>query len=780
MGPLNRRLALAVFAILVLAAPLLFGAVDRVVQIGLVLLLGIGFLLVPPAVPHLRRWVKWSIALGIGLVLAKEFLPAALFGETMWRGVLARDFGIAFLPTHNPEPGRALDAILAAAIAGAWFVWTRTLAEDRKSRLLLAWILLGSVTVFAVVCLALGTRADSMILGWRYTPGWTGFGLFPNRNHTAALLAMGALLGCGCLAQAARRKRWTLLASSLLAVSVIFVAMLESKSRGGLMGFGCGIAVFGALTLCKMRSRAALASTLAAAFLCAGMFLAFGAKVSARFNSPEEGNIPTNLRWGIWNDTVGMWKDAPVFGHGLETFAQLFPLYQHVRPEEHAVIHPESSWLLWLVELGALPTLLGAAALAFFLSKNVRGLLESERGFFIRAGCFAAVAALLCHSIWDVPAHRWGTAGFGLAMLAIACPLRQRDSALRLDRMTALVPLGIAGFWLLPFFYDAPEASPETLKRLLARSASTPTRVPVETLQSELRWFPLDYHLHQALGLRLLVTAKNLDEAWREFRAADRLATFLWQLPFAQAWASRQYSSGMTVYFWSLAIERGGRRTDDIFQIALRNTQDLDVAESFWASYSVDHPEFLLSYADFLPDRDAGRAVYDRWWKTRGSTASTQDLKPFEIQRFYGAALKWGAPEQLELWMKRHSEMEERDYKAWARLLHAWGRDEAAWQLLAHWIKEPQFSVAQNTSQLTHPEMLEAKWRANPADALSAQAFAEACLRRGELERERQVIFTIADGEKPPLWFVRKAAYLRAQNGDFSSAAAMLLHESGG
>ena len=40
----------------------------------------------------------------------------------------------------------------------------------------------------------------------------------------------------------------------------------------------------------------------------------------------------------------------------------------------------------------------------------------------------------------DVPAHRWGTAGFAIAMLALACPLRLREPHVQLRRTTALVP----------------------------------------------------------------------------------------------------------------------------------------------------------------------------------------------------------------------------------------------------------------------------------------------------------------------------------------------------
>src|SRR5215210_4838503 len=236
MASLNRRVALAIFGALVLAAPLLFGASDRVVQIGLLAGLALGCMVAPPAVPRLSRWLKIAIALLIGVVIVKEFLPFAWFGGTVvWRKTLTQDYGVAFPATHNPEPGRAVDAILALAAAGAWFVWVRALVDDRRDRLVIAWCLFGAAAVVAVMCLALGYRSDWMIYGWRYTPGWRGYGPFPNRNHSATLLAMGALVGCGCTVRAARRKQWAPFCAGLPGIAVIFVAMLESKSRGGLI-----------------------------------------------------------------------------------------------------------------------------------------------------------------------------------------------------------------------------------------------------------------------------------------------------------------------------------------------------------------------------------------------------------------------------------------------------------------------------------------------------------------------------------------------------------------
>lgn len=813
--------AVAIFGALAVSAPLLFGASDHSVQIGLLAALALGFFLTPPVVPRLSRGLKLCLALPLAFVVAKEFLPSAWFGPTLWRTALAHDFDLAFPATHNPEPGRAVDAVLAMAAAGAWFVWVRSLAAERKRRLVLAWCLFGAAVVVAAVCLLLGHRDDWMIYGLRYTPGWRGYGPFPNRNHTATLLAMGVLVGCGCAIRSARRRDWLMLGGAIPAIALVFVAMLESKSRGGLIGFVCGLAVFGGLVLARSRTRAAVSIALSLVLLSAGLVLAFGRQLLERFASATDGSIPENLRWDIWRDTLALWRDAPWFGHGLGTFAQVFPFYQTIEAEEQIALHPESSWLLWTVELGAVAVAAAAVMLAVFGVWNLRGMFATERGFFVRAGCLAALAAVICHSALDVPAHRWAIAGWGLALLAIVCPLRAEAPRFALPRSTALVPLAIAGFWVLPATIGRPLWSPESLRTVLAKSATAPAEVPAARLENALRYFPLSAELHQALGVRYLAaaTAGRWSQAWREFRLANRLVPVAWQLPVKQAWMAQPHSPGMALHFWALALERAGRRTGDLFAAAYKNTSVLPEAREFWRHYVERRPEYLLLYAESVSDASPqeARAAFHRWWGTRaragsaiavastgassaaetewmtaaasstagstgasgGGVAGTDaggELKLFEIEYFYRCARKWATRAQIDEWMKRHASREPDDFRHWAALLHLRQDDAAAWGLLARWIKEPAFPAGRGRS--VPLGTLETTFAMNPADAVNAQALAAECLRRGDAERSRQVILKVAESTaNPPAWFRDKAAHLHAASGDHTSAVKLLLRD---
>jgi hypothetical protein len=519
-----------------------------------------------------------------------------------------------------------------------------------------------------------------------------------------------------------------------------------------------------------------VAGALAGGFLCATLVLSFGTKVLSRFGTQGEGDIPNNLRWQIWQDGLRVWHDAPLWGHGLGTFAAIFPFYQSVVVPEQVVLHPESSWLLWLDEFGVIPVGIGAALLLYFIARNAIGAVRAgDRGFFIRAGAFAGVFGLLCHGFWDVPLHRWGTAAFALALLAIACPPLLRRRQIRLSPLWAGVPLAIALFWWLPFKGDGPAWSPDGLRQILDRLASAPTSASLEQLKGIERYFPLDSELHQQIGIRELIVAQRPDQAWQEFRIADRLSPSSWTLPSMQAWLARDVSPGMSFHFWSLAIERCGRRAPDIFTAAYNNSIDLKGGSEFWQSYAEGHPEFLLCYAQVVSSDEQGKAAFDEWWKERGSSGAS--LEDWELTAFYYTIRKWGNRAELETWMSLRRDREPADYKTWASILHDWQMDADAWNILSRRIKEPEFPASSDDETI---QMLEANWRAHPDDPVTAQAYARQCSLNGDTATSAQVILSVAAGKNPPLWFIEKAAFLYAGKKDYSTAVSSLLRLEAG
>jgi hypothetical protein len=332
------------------------------------------------------------------------------------------------------------------------------------------------------------------------------------------------------------------------------------------------------------------------------------------------------------------------------------------------------------------------------------------------------------------------------------------------------VPLLIGAFWLLPYYGYGPAWSPFATQQLLERLPYAPTLASLDELKGIEHWFPLDANLHQQIGVRELVVARQSGQAWKEFRVADRLAPAQWTLPTLQGWLSRQISPGMSFHFWSVAVERAGRRAPDIFTAAYHDCIDLQGGEEFWHGYAEGHPEFLLTYAQLTANEEESKAAYDEWWKARG--VSTAGLEKWEITDFYFLVQRWGNAAQLEIWMNRRPELEPNDYRTWATILHDWQLDADAWTILSRRVKEPAFPAAAVGES---SEAIEVNWREHPEDPLNAQAYARACWQNGEKAKSEQVILSVATGKSPPAWFIEKAAFLYAARKDYATAVTSLL-----
>lgn len=767
--PWGRWIALAVFALIAVAGPLAFGAVDRITQIGLLALLAIGVLAQPPAIARPGKWANALLLALLGIVLVKEFAPASWFGATDWRTTLTQSYALALPWTHNPEPSRAFDILLACAAAAVWLAWTRTLAAERANRPIMAWSLFAAAAIVAAVSFATHGTDPQAIYGMRFTPGWRGFGPFPNRNHSACFFAMGAIIGAGCITWAGVRKRYGLLALGAGLFTLVLAAMLATQSRGGVIAFGSGMAVLIAFILAKLRSRRALGLTVAASLVIAALVLAFGTKSLARFASRESAEFSNQKRILVWQDTLSMWQDAPLLGHGLGSFAQLFPLYQKVELDDEIVLHPESSWLMWLAELGALPVLIAALLLGALLVRQVREAFRAHDSFYLRvAGC-AAVLGLFCHAAIDVPAHRWGTAGFALAALALACPIRPQTGTLPVSRKPAMLITGIAVFWSWPLLTGGPAWSPLALSRLVAREETTGS-VKLAEIEESLRYFPLNPALHQAAGMQQLAVRRRTSDDWaRHFQIAARLVPSSWRYSAEQARACRRLAPGHALHSWQMAIERGGHRREELLMLAMHETATVRGAATTWAAYAEAHPELLLAFARTAPE-EVAREAYERWWKERGLGAEPPSES--EVSAFHQFAAKFGTRDQLEQWMAARRDRRRRDFKTWAALLHQWGENARAWELLTSIIPEPSFPKRKPAATR---ERLEFQFTANPADLVNARAYAHQLDLLSEREKSREIIIAAANRPEAQTWFVEKAAYAIAERGELDKAVAMLL-----
>ena len=768
--------ALIVFGLIVVLGPLAFGVVDRAVQVLLVILMAVGMFLQPPTLLSLgRRGNVLAIAL-IGVFVLKEFLPWQWFGGTRWRIEAQSMPGLEIAGTHHPEPALALDALLTALLALVWLQWLRTMAAQRGMRLAMAWILFGTGIALAAVCFLMSPKnaQTSLIYGLRYTPGWSGWGPFPNRNHTASLLAMSALAGMGCTVWAGARRLRRVAVAAAIAVLGILVALLMTKSRGGLIAFAAGLAVFCGMMLWRHRTRRTLAIVIGGVALMSVLVVLFGGQVMGRFAPGDASQVSDQLRLEIWKNAVTMWRDAPLLGHGVDSFANLFPFYQRLVLDDAAVAHPESSWLQWLCETGLVPVVLLTGILGRMVALRLGELFKRHGTFHLSAGALAGVAALLAHCAIDVPGHRWADAGFALALLALACPVsREAHLVGAAPPRTALVPLALGAYWALPFLGFVLPWQPVYLMQLRSREgAGTLPRPQLSEWQAALRHFPLKAVLHHFAAMSELEAGIPRTSDWqRHIEIVHRLAPGGWNYPISHARAVRRLSPALCMIYWQLAIERSGWRASEILGWALNDTAGLPSARAEWDAHIASHPALALAYARRLPQEDA-RDLFDAWWQARSRAT---DLTADELRDFYALAPRRATAAQVLEWMRLHPERRRQDLRAWVSLYHATGMSDRAWQL---WAGQPGHGSPDYPagSALTRAEA-EARVRIAPENTANLAELARLTEQGGDPAGAAKIILEAAASDNAPSWFLRKAAHLLAGDGKFPEAVEMVLRE---
>lgn len=768
--------ALVAFGLITVLGPLAFGAVDRMVQTVLVLVLAAGMFLHPPALlPLGRRGNALALAL-IGVLVLKEFLPWQMFGRTLWRSDAQAMPGLEIAGTHHPEPAVALDSLLIALLALVWLQWVRTMAVRREMRVAMAWILFGAGVALAAVCFLMSAKSaqSGSIYGLRYTPGWSGWGPFPNRNHTASLLAMSALAGIGCAVWAGTRRRYRLAVFSTLGVLVILVALLAGKSRGGLIALAAGIAVFGGMILWRHRTKRTLAVVVGGVAVMTVIVVIFGGQVMERFASEDGKNDPNQLRRDIWANAIAMWRDAPLLGHGAATFPDLFPFYQHLALDDNVVRHPESSWLQWLCELGIIPVVILAGIAGRLVGSRLGALFKRRGTFYLSAGALAGVAAITVHSVIDVPGHRWATAGYALALLALACPVSRETQIIGVAApRTALVPLAIGAYWALPFFGIAFAWQPVRVEQLLARESSGALPRPaLGEWKGALHFFPLEAELHHFAALRELEAGTPKTSDWqRHIEIVQRLVPGGWRYPISHAHAVKRLSPALCMQYWQVAIGRSGWRASETFARALDDTRQFAAADSIWTEYVGAHPELAFAYARTLPVADT-QPLFELWWRAR---AHGKDLTADELNGFYDFGRRWATTEQILEWMQLHPSLRRVDFRKWAALLHSRGLDERAWQLFPGRIEEPPYPPIVN---VLSREETEARVRIAPDNMGNLVELARLTEQEGDSAGAKKIILDAAAKKDAQSWFVRKAAYLLAEDGKFTEAVEMMLREN--
>jgi len=236
-------------------------------------------------------------------------------------------------------------------------------------------------------------------------------GTFINRNHFAGYLLMVIPLSLGFLfsreaMHLSRFKGWRQRLSSLdgktlligFSVIVMILGLIFSASRMGISSLLLSFTLFSLLFRNPSRehkfSRTSIL-ILGLALLWAA-WIGLDAVISRFLTSSED----FKLRWEFWVNTFQTFKDFPIFGSGLGTFAWIFPMYRSFHLIGIAT-HAENDFLQLASEVGIVGIGLLLILFLFFFYKaisEIRLLSHRESGRYIAIGGLVGILALMFHS----------------------------------------------------------------------------------------------------------------------------------------------------------------------------------------------------------------------------------------------------------------------------------------------------------------------------------------------------------------------------------------------
>ena len=582
-----------------------------------------------------------SLGRGLNLVLlafvaitSLAFLPANWFAQTDWRAALTDDLGIALPGTLSPQPWVTLGYLLSLVAGLSWlyYVCAREL-EQREVRRELRMFAAG-IALLAGLCVALYLAHTTM----PFWPNERRFGPFPNRNQTADLLGISAVVALACGYDDLRngRKRWLLW---LGAVAIMTAAIVLDFSRAGIVllvaGSGFWLAVFAFRRITAGR----LAAGFSLLLVLLTVLLLFGGKTLERFDLRGTGSyagMSSELRWLIFRDAFDLVRHSPWCGLGLGNFDSVFAIFRNFSAGDTRALHPESDWL-WLWTEAGWPALALALLGTTLLLRRVLPIGdEKNRRFRSAAGIAALLFAL--HGIVDVSAHRVGTAWSALFLLGLALRRPSELAASRsvpiLFRCVGVCLILTGGTWTAAARWQWPlPGSLGAENGYAAASAASRGQNYEDTIDQTTRalvWTPLDWHLYFLRALGKIGAQRPARDALDDFRRARFLEPNGVDVPFEEgrAWLAKQPTLALTA--WREALRRAGPREGEVYD------QMLSLAQQYRPGFlprlsamaelhrglpliylARTHGDAFRAGLDALLARDAGLQTLDDPAKTR-------------------------------------------------------------------------------------------------------------------------------------------------------------------
>lgn len=367
----------------------------------------------------------WFLGAAFALVLAYLVpLPPSLWQDSSTHRLIADIDRVAGLGdiwrAYSVAPRRTLNAFFSLFVPAAALLLMIRIDREERWYLLLPVILFGAASVMMALLQSAAPSAKALWF-YRLTNDNIPVGLFANRNHAAVFHAALLPMLAAMVQLPTQSVIWARLrvAFALLLGLAAVVAVFASGSRAGLLTLPVAVISVAFLwpraaapsrrakpsRLARfpvLRSRGAL---IAAAIVVA---VAIGA-ISLKDNQPEGAAqrlavaSETDMRLGIWQQSVVIAKDNLPFGTGPGTFADVYRVYEPIETlGPNYINHAHNDALEMLVTMGIPGALLLLVAVVALLYSGWRLWFEQGTGSWQRNQARMAWVVLVVFGIASV------------------------------------------------------------------------------------------------------------------------------------------------------------------------------------------------------------------------------------------------------------------------------------------------------------------------------------------------------------------------------------------
>lgn len=675
------------------------------------------------------------MAVAFLLFLLFSFIPQFYWPDPAWRTAATEILEIPLPSSLSIQPWVSFEAWLAALAGLAWFYAASSWEINHQGRKWFYFAVSSVVGILALVVLWGNMTGAAYPAAERSTV----FSFFPNRNQTANFLAVGGVAAFG-YAMCTLRPGRLLPMVGFFGAGFSFLALVWGISRAGILLFFAGLILLYFLQLATGRIGKGIKLGFPLLLIAFSVFLVSNSQTSERivdFVSSSE-SWSGDYRVLLTKDSWTMIHDAPLTGHGLGTFAAVFPQYRELSANHQRVVHPESD-LLWLAsESGMLGLALLIGLIVAYLAR-CRGLSRGPNGGY-RLAALTAWIIFMLHALVDVSGHRPGTIYFAILFAALVLPKEKSSGPgykprnWRLGGVFLIVmgtAWGLSGITGLPLHSSTAVSSYEAdIKEKVAAGNYEPALLEVDN------WIdirPMDWRAYFQRATLRLSQSGAMREAAADFRRARFLEPNLAVVALEEAHAWIPYDPGRTIAAWREVFFREMEDRESVFQSMLNQARRSHELMDGLGRLSAFAPDYRLSFLQFQSRDNLMEALKRDLEKDATLGQFSREQRSSILEHW----IERGDRESAEKFLKEHESSLNRPWWLWALLRKEQANFEEAVQYIRSAITPP--SMAGPAAEEIPLERLQREFSITPGDVIKGTGLLRHYIEKEDFQKVGEV-----------------------------------------